>query len=58
MLKFLPGFAAAIVAFLGLKLVGWLPWLLQFLVFLGIYGFVAIALDRAMKNYGDGPAPR
>ena len=54
MLKFVPGAIAAIVAFVLLKLTAWLPLLLQFLVFLLAYGFVAVTVDRAMMNYNDG----
>jgi membrane protein implicated in regulation of membrane protease activity len=54
MLRFVPGFAAAIGAFLALNLVTWLPFLLQFLVFLGTYGFLAVAVDKSLKRYGDG----
>jgi hypothetical protein len=54
MVKFVPGFAAAIGAFVVLKLVTWLPVILQFLVFLGAYGFLAVAVDKSLKRYGDG----
>ena len=54
MLRFVPGFAAAIGAFVVLSLVGWLPSLLQFLVFLGVYGFLAVTVDKSLKRYGGG----
>jgi membrane protein implicated in regulation of membrane protease activity len=53
LIKFVPGFIAAIVAFVALKvtaLVGSL-WL-QILAFLGVYLFVAIFAEIAMTRYG------
>jgi len=54
-LKFAPGFAAAIVALAVLKLVSWLGWASasgEIAVFLVTYLVVAVATDRAMQRYG------
>jgi hypothetical protein len=54
-LKFAPGFAAAIVALAVLKLIGWLGWASasgEIAIFLVAYLVVAVATDRAMQRYG------
>jgi len=54
-IKFAPGFAAAIVALAVLKLVAWLGWASvsgEVAIFLTIYLVVAVATDRAMQRYG------
>jgi len=53
--KFAPGFAAAIVALAVLKLIGWLGWASasgEIAIFLVSYLVVAVATDRAMQRYG------
>ena len=59
-IKFAPGFAAAIVALALLKLVGWLGWASasgEIAVFLVTYLVVAVATDRAMQRYGVQRSP-
>ena len=59
-IKFAPGFAAAIVALAVLKLIGWLGWASasgEIAVFLVTYLVVAVATDRAMKKYGVQASP-
>ena len=54
MIRFIPGFVAAIAAYIVLKLVGWATSLsLQTLIFLGTYVVVALIVDYMMKRYGD-----
>jgi len=53
LIKFVPGFIAAIVAFVALKLIALVGSLwLQILVFFGVYLFVAIFAEIAMTRYG------
>ena len=55
-IKFVPGFIAAIVAFVALKLISLVGSLwLQIVVFFGIYLFVAIFAEVAMTRYGQKP---
>jgi len=55
-IKFVPGFIAAIVAFVALKLIALIGSLwLQIVVFFGVYLFVAIFAEIAMKRYGQIP---
>ena len=59
-IKFAPGFAAAIVALAVLKLIGWLGWASasgEIAIFLVTYLVVAVATDRAMKRYGVQSSP-
>lgn len=52
----MPGFVAAVVAFVVLKLVALVGSLwLQIVVFFGVYLFVAIFAEIAMKRYGQIP---
>ena len=54
-IKFAPGFAAAVVALIVLKLIHWLGWASasgEVAVFLVTYLVVAVATDRAMQKYG------
>jgi membrane protein implicated in regulation of membrane protease activity len=52
-IKFVPGFIAAIAAFVVFKLIAWIGSLwLQVLVFLGVYAFVAVSVEMAMRRYG------
>jgi hypothetical protein len=54
-IKFAPGFAAAIVALAVLQLISWLGWASasgEIAVFLVTYLVVAVATDRAMQRYG------
>ena len=54
MIRFLPGLAAAVAAFGGLKLAGWLGsalWL-ELVVFLATWMVVAVVVDRGMRRYG------
>ena len=54
MIRFIPGFIAAIAAFIVLKLVGWATSLsLQTFIFLGTYIAAAVIVDYLMKHYGD-----
>ena len=55
LIRFLPGFVAAIAAYLALKLVGWLTPSLSFeiLLFFGTYVVVTVIVDAAMKKYGE-----
>jgi hypothetical protein len=59
-IKFAPGFAAAIVALAVLKLIGWLGWASasgKIAVFLVTYLVVAVTTDRAMQRYGVQRSP-
>ena len=59
-IKFAPGFAAAIVALAVLKLIAWLGWASasgEVAVFLVTYLVVAVATDRAMQRYGVQKSP-
>ena len=59
-IKFAPGFAAAIVALAVLKLIAWLGWASasgEVAIFLVTYLVVAIATDRAMQKYGVQKSP-
>ncbi|MCP4409753.1 MAG: hypothetical protein GY807_18820 [Gammaproteobacteria bacterium] len=51
-IRFLPGSLSALVAFITLKLLAWLPVVLQLLVFLLVYLVMAVFLDRALRQYG------
>ena len=53
LIKFVPGFVAAVVAFVVLKLVALVGSLwLQIVAFFGVYLFVAIFAEIAMTRYG------
>jgi hypothetical protein len=53
MLRYIPGLAAALAAFIALKLVGLVLSLgLQFLVFVVTYLAVVFAVDAALTRYG------
>lgn len=53
MIKYVPGFVAAIVAFVVLKLVSWIDAVaLQAFLFLAAYGVVMVGLEKGMKRYG------
>jgi hypothetical protein len=55
-IRFVPGFIAAIFAFVALKLIALVGSLwFQMLVFFGVYLFVAIFAEIAMKRYGQKP---
>ena len=59
-IKFAPGFAAAIVAVAVLKLIAWLGWASvsgEIAIFLVTYLVVAVATDRAMQRYGVQKGP-
>ena len=58
-IKFVPGFVAAIAAFWAFRLVAWVEgfWF-KFLTFLVVYLVVAVALDIAMTRYGKKPAEK
>jgi len=59
-IKFAPGFAAAIVALAVLKLISWLGWASvsgEVAIFMVTYLVVAIATDRAMQKYGVQKGP-
>ena len=53
MMRFVPGVVAAICAFWVPRLTAWLGsvWL-ELLLYLGVYGLIAVSLDTAMKRYG------
>ena len=51
-LRFIPGLAAATVAFGVTKLVGWTELGFEFGAFLTAYVAVAVSVDRGMKRYG------
>ncbi len=53
--RFLPGFVAAIAAYMALKLIGWVKQSLSFeiLLFFGTYVVVTVVVDAAMKKYGN-----
>jgi len=54
MIRFIPGFVAAIAAYIVIKLVGWATSLsLQILIYLVTYVAVAVIVDYMMKHYGD-----
>jgi hypothetical protein len=51
-IRLLPGLLAAGTAYLALPFLSWLGFFpARFLLFLGIYAGVTIALDLAMKRY-------
>jgi len=53
MLRYIPGLAGALAAFVALKLVGLVGSLgIQLLVFLATYGVVFFAVDSALTRYG------
>ena len=53
LIKFVPGFIAAVIAFVVLKLVALVGSLwLQIVAFFGVYLFVAIFAEIAMTRYG------
>lgn len=54
MVRFLPGFVAAIAAYAALKLIGWVKQSLSFeiLLFFCTYAAVSLVVDAAMKKYG------
>jgi len=53
MIKYVPGFVAAIVAFFVLKLISWIDAVaLQAFIFLAAYGVVVVGLEKGMKRYG------
>ena len=53
LIKFVPGFIAAVIAFVVLKLVALVGSLwLQIVVFFGVYLFVAVFAEIAMTRYG------
>jgi hypothetical protein len=56
LIKFVPGFIAALIAFVVLKLVSLVGSLwLQILVFFGVYLVVAVFAEIAMTRYGQKP---
>ena len=55
MMRYIPGFVAAIIAFVVLKLVSWMDsTALQAFIFLASYGVVAVGIEKGMKRYGAG----
>ena len=53
MIRFVPGLVAAIAAFVVLKLISWVESQdRQFLIYLVTYGVAAVAVDAALKRYG------
>jgi hypothetical protein len=55
MMKYIPGFVGAIIAFVVLKLVSWFNSVaLQAFLFLTAYGVVVVGLEKGMKRYGAG----
>lgn len=55
LIKFLPGFIAAVLAYIALQLmdtVGLGLIVPRWLVFFGVYVFVALTADRALIEYG------
>jgi hypothetical protein len=53
MIRFVPGFVAAIGAFWAPKATAWLDSLwIELLVYLGVYALLAVSVDTAMKRYG------
>ena len=56
LIKFVPGFIAALIAFVVLKLVSLVGSLwLQILVFFGVYLVAAVFAEIAMTRYGQKP---
>ena len=54
MVRYLPGFVAAIAAFIVLQIFGWVKSLsFEILLFFGTYVVVTAVVDTAMKKYGD-----
>jgi hypothetical protein len=54
MVRFLPGFVAAIAAYIVLKVFGWVKSLsFEILLFFGTYVVVTLIVDAAMKKYGN-----
>ena len=51
-LRFVPGFVAATVAFGVTRLFSWTDVGFEFSTFLALYAVGAISLDRALKRYG------
>ena len=55
LIKYFPGLAGAVVAFVVLKLVAFLTLesiALEFIIFAGVYLVVAVLLEQAMTRYG------
>ena len=55
MVKYLPGFAGAIIAFIALQFLGWLELSLRGLAFLVIYLIVTISVNQALTRYYGRP---
>jgi hypothetical protein len=54
LVRFLPGFVAAIAAYIVLKVFGWVKSLsFEILLFFGTYVVVTLIVDAAMKKYGN-----
>jgi ABC-type maltose transport system permease subunit len=54
MIKFIPGFAGAIAAYVVLKIFGWINSLsIEILLFFCAYLIVTVVVDIAMKKYGE-----
>ena len=53
LIRLLPGLLAALVGFIVLKAMAWLSVSLQLLLFLATYLFVAVLIDRALRQYGE-----
>ncbi len=53
MMSYIPGFVAAIIAFVVLKLISWIDsTALQAFIFLAAYGVAAVGIEKGMKRYG------
>lgn len=53
MIKYVPGFIAAVAAYIVLKVFGWVESLsTEILLFFGTYLIVVVIADVAMKQYG------
>ena len=56
MIRFVPGLAAAVLAYIALLMIRWLDngWI-HAALFFAVYLFVAIAVDKAMSSYRRNP---
>lgn len=55
MIRFVPGLAGAVVAYVVLIFTSWIQSMpIRAAIFFGVYLFVAFAVDKAMTQYGGG----
>ena len=52
MMRFVPGLVAAVAAYVAAQLLAWMPLVPEFLIFIGVYLFVTVFIDKSMRGYG------